>query len=102
MKKIISLGLFTLVSTFGMAHAQQMPSNNHTNMMMVNNIEGKNADINFVKGMIEHHKGAVTMSQQELKYGKDPEMRRLAQSIIKAQQQEIKMMERWLQQHPAK
>ncbi|MDI7066462.1 DUF305 domain-containing protein, partial [Klebsiella pneumoniae] len=43
------------------------------------------ADKDFVAHMIPHHKGAVSMAKVELKYGKDPDMKRLAKNIIKAQ-----------------
>ena len=99
MKKLIAIGLMGLSCTI--AYAEKMPSS-HSNMMMVDNIYGQNADINFVKGMIDHHKGAVKMSEQELKYGKDPQIRQLALSIIKAQNQEIQMMEKWLKNHSEK
>ena len=36
------------------------------------------------------------MAQIELKYGSDPEMRKLAQDIIDAQGPEIKQMQDWL------
>ena len=99
MKKLLAITLIGLSCT--VAYAEKMPLS-HSNMMMVDNIHGQNADINFVKGMIEHHKGAVKMSEQELQHGKDPQIRRLAQSIIKAQNQEIQMMEKWLKLHPEK
>jgi uncharacterized protein (DUF305 family) len=38
------------------------------------------------------------MAKTELLYGKDPQMRRLAQEIITDQQSEIELMERWLKQ----
>ena len=59
------------------------------------------ADIDFVNGMIPHHQGAVTMAQIELKYGKDPELRKLATEIIAAQDMEIAFMQDWRKKHPA-
>lgn len=55
-----------------------------------------NADIDFVKGMIPHHQGAVEMAKIVLEHGKDPEVRKLAEGIIAAQEAEIKWMEDWL------
>jgi uncharacterized protein (DUF305 family) len=61
-----------------------------------------NADKDFVAHMIPHHQGAIEMAQVELKYGKDPEIRRLAQNIIKAQHDEIAFMHRWQAKHGGK
>jgi uncharacterized protein (DUF305 family) len=38
------------------------------------------------------------MAKTQLLYGKDPQMRRLAQEIITDQQSEIELMQRWLKQ----
>ena len=52
----------------------------------------------FLAGMIEHHKGAITMAKQEDTNGQNPDARQLAQDIIDAQQAEIVTMNRLLDQ----
>ena len=60
-----------------------------------------NADIDFVRLMLPHHQAAIDMAKTELLYGKDAQMRRLAQEIITDQQLEIELMQRWLKQQHA-
>jgi Domain of unknown function (DUF305) len=64
-----------------------------------------NSDVDFVRLMIPHHQAAIDMAKTQLLYGKDLQMRRLAQEIITDQQLEIELMQRWLKQResaPAK
>ena len=58
-----------------------------------------NTDVDFVRLMLPHHQAAIDMAKTQLLYGKDPQMRRLAQEIITDQQLEIELMQRWLKQH---
>lgn len=52
-------------------------------------------DRDFVAMMLPHHRGAVAMAKVELRYGRDPELRKLAAAIVKAQAVEIARMQAW-------
>jgi len=49
-------------------------------------------DKDFVAMMAPHHQGAIDMAQAVLRYGRNEQIRRLAQEIIVTQQQEIAVM----------
>lgn len=69
---------------------------NKMHQAMSAGVQAKNADVGFAKGMIPHHEGAIAMAKVELQYGKDAEMKALAQKIVDAQQSEISVMQNWL------
>ena len=54
-------------------------------------------DVDFVRLMLPHHQAAIDMAKTQLIYGKDPQIRRLAQEIITDQESEIQLMQLWLQ-----
>jgi uncharacterized protein (DUF305 family) len=54
------------------------------------------ADVEFVRGMIPHHQGAIDMAKVELQYGKDSALKSMAEKIIADQEKEIAEMKAWL------
>ena len=49
-------------------------------------------DTDFVNMMEPHHQGAIEMAELELRYGRNEQLRRIAQEIIVEQGQEINAM----------
>jgi uncharacterized protein (DUF305 family) len=58
-----------------------------------------NADTDFVALMLPHHQAAIDMAKIELTFGKDEQLRRLAQEIVTDQESEIQLMKLWRQQY---
>ncbi len=55
-------------------------------------------DAQFIDSMIEHHSGAITMAQDALKQSERPEIKQLAETIIRDQEKEVEQMRTWRQQ----
>jgi uncharacterized protein (DUF305 family) len=84
--------------TTDLAWSELMASMDKMHMAMGAVERSGNSDVDFVRLMLPHHQAAIDMAKTQLLYGKDPQMRRLAQEIITDQQLEIEMMQRWLKQ----
>src|SRR5262249_48339305 len=67
--------------------------------VMMSTKSSNDSDLDFVKLMLPHHQAAIEMAKIQLMYGKDAQIRRLAQEIITDQQSEIELMELWVKQH---
>ncbi|WP_392531024.1 DUF305 domain-containing protein [Nostoc sp. C117] len=80
-----------------MGHMMEMSSDQMKAMMMNQDLGAADAnfDLRFINAMIPHHEGAVKMAQDVLTKSKRPEIKKLAQEIIKAQNTEIKQMQQW-------
>lgn len=68
----------------------------HENMSMA---PTGNADVDFMRGMIPHHQGAVDMAKIVLEKGSDPDVKKLAREVITAQETEISFMRAWLKKN---
>jgi len=55
-----------------------------------------NVDVDFAMMMRIHHQGAIDMAESELRDGKDPQMKKMAKSIIAAQKKEIATFDKFL------
>ena len=77
----------------GMVGGMKMMNGEH--MKEMNDMEPKHFDAHFLKMMIAHHEGAVTMSKEALEKAEHAEIKKLAEGIIRAQQPEIEQMKKW-------
>lgn len=80
--------------TTGIATAQptmtaggSAPGMNHGGMSMT--------EAQFIDGMIAHHQGAITMATEATTAATRPEVKQLAQTIVAAQDPEIKQLQGW-------
>lgn len=79
----------------GMDHGDmghEMPGMGAEDMKKLEQANGAEFDRLFLELMIEHHQGAVDMSETVLDEGSNPEVKELAQQIIDAQEAEINEM----------
>lgn len=84
------------------ASTKELKASNDTMHKDMDIVYTNDVDVDFLRGMIAHHQGAVDMANVQLKYGKDAQVKRLAQDIIRAQNIEIRWMKTWLAQLEAK
>jgi Domain of unknown function (DUF305) len=93
-----SLSAQDMCTTTAPAVTREAPflAENHAAMTkMMNDMAVKptgDVDTDFVAMMVPHHQGAIDMAVAVLRYGRNPQIRRLAQEIIVTQQQEIAAM----------
>lgn len=76
-----------------MEHGSGM--NHDHNMSMDLGPADADYDLRFIDGMTPHHQGALEMAKEALQKSKRAEIKQLANTIIKAQNQEIEQMKKW-------
>ncbi len=94
--------VLALATASALAHDHAMPvtaAPHADNSMQGSMPMTGDADVDFATMMREHHQMALPMARKELKEGKDPAMRRMAQHVIDAQTREIAQFDRWLAAH---
>ena len=85
----------TMMGDQGPASMAFMEANDRMHATMAIEYSG-NPDVDFIRGMIPHHQGAVDMARIVLEHGSDPEVKKLAEAVIAAQEAEIAWMQEWL------
>lgn len=79
----------------GMDHAK--PGMDHANMgNMPAMAKTGDVDYDFATMMRQHHQMGINMAQKQIKEGKNPEMKQMAQKIVDAQTKEIAQFDAWL------
>ena len=82
----------------GMDHGSMPGMMSDTDMARLGAAKGAAFDKQFLTMMISHHAGAITMAQEEVAKGANPDAKALAQKIITDQQAEITTMKGMLNQ----
>lgn len=104
---LLSMLLAATFSQYVGAQSHNHDSMSHGGMDMKAMMKGMNdqmasmpmsgdPDVDFARMMRIHHVGAVDMAKAQLRDGKNPQMRRMAQDIIEAQNREIAIFDKFL------
>ncbi|MBD2306871.1 DUF305 domain-containing protein [Chroococcidiopsis sp. FACHB-1243] len=112
---IAAIASSVLAANFGIS-AKDSQSSNNTNAHMKQNMQhggsmmqhgsgmsmdlgpaDANYDLRFIDAMRMHHQGAIEMAKEAQQKSKRPEIKKLADNIITAQNREIGQMKQWRQ-----
>ena len=74
--------------------AQKNTMSEHHGMMDLGPADAE-YDLRFIDAMIPHHQGAINMAKQVLQNSTRPQLKKLAEEIIQAQEKEIAQMQEW-------
>ncbi|MGK5693921.1 DUF305 domain-containing protein [Streptomyces sp. URMC 128] len=81
----------------GMDHGSGMPGMmSEGDMQKLEAAKGTEFDRMFAEMMIEHHKGAITMAEDEQKNGRNAQAKKLAADVVRTQKAEVEKFEKIL------
>ena len=121
MKYLLALSLAAMIGMGGVSYAQTHDTHGAKKAASVNDTAAtkayraandkmhkgmalkfsNDADVDFIRGMIPHHQGAIDMAKVVLQYGKNEQTRKWANDIIREQAREINEMQEWLKANKA-
>lgn len=93
LERLLQAGGITTGTSGGADPYDQSDKMMHDRMMAA---EGTTPSDTWIRKMIEHHRGAIDMSNILLRLGGDPTVLGLARSTVQKQQREVAMLERML------
>jgi len=104
MNRILAVGLAAgfALTTVVAAVAQEKPSTKAFNKDMEDMMPhmhmqmSGDTDKDFASLMSAHLQGAIDIAKAEIEYGKDPQLRELAQRIVDTQGKDVKLLLEWL------
>lgn len=91
----IIIGFILATLSFPMMRYNGMMSWNNSQNSYPGNMSAGIIDQHFIEQMIPHHEGAIAMANLALEKAKRPEIKTLAQAIVKAQADENQQMKSW-------
>lgn len=95
---LILAGVFYPMMRYGSYGMMSWRNNSVSDQRVSGNIKiNSTIDRHFIEQMIPHHDGAIAMANLALEKAKRPEIKALAEAIIKAQSDENGQMKTWYQ-----
>lgn len=96
MKKMTALLALLLAAAFGLAACGNDSETGPGSASSTAGTQFNNADVQFARAMIPHHRQAVAMAEMAQSHAVSPQVQQLASKIEAAQGPEIDTMTRWL------
>lgn len=95
MKALREKGFPGAAPAINMEMAGMAESMKGMDMKKLGGLSGNEFDLEFIRQMTPHHKGALLMGEEALQKSSKEEIKKLAKEIIKAQHAEIDQMAKW-------